>query len=218
MAYNGPLNVSRETWATPKQTSLNDRAKSKGPELFAIAITEADGMPAAYRNLSVPGVLRRGFESDGMEVVITFAERTNRNSGLGAKPVSTGVQAWVLPFCWEELGARVGAILDDSRTNNGVTRFGDVCINFASMEVSRSSGEQILLTAQEFKALRFFVSNPGRVISRGELLNQAWGYDNYPCSRTVDNHVLRLRQKLEVEPSRPKHFVTVHCVGYKFVP
>jgi DNA-binding response OmpR family regulator len=85
-------------------------------------------------------------------------------------------------------------------------------------EVNRSSGEQVALTAQEFKALKFFVSNPGRVISRDELLNQAWGYDNYPCSRTVDNHVLKLRQKLEVEPSRPKHVLTMHSVGYKFLP
>jgi DNA-binding winged helix-turn-helix (wHTH) protein len=218
MAYKGPLNVSRETWATPQQTSLSDRAKSMWPELFAIAITETDGMPAADRDLSVPGALRHVFESDGMQVVITFAEQTNLNSGFRPKPVSTGVPAWVLPFSWEELVARVGAVLDYSRTNSRVTRFGDVCIDFASMEVSRSSGEQIILTAQEFKALRFFVSNPGRVISRDELLNQAWGYDNYPCSRTVDNHVLKLRQKLEVEPSSPKHFLTVHCVGYKFLP
>ena len=71
--------------------------------------------------------------------------------------------------------------------------------------------------AQEFKTLKFFLQNPGRVISRDELLNHAWGYDNYPCSRTVDNHVLRLRQKLETDPSRPVHFRTVHRVGYKFV-
>jgi len=218
MTYNASLNVSRERWATPQQTSLSDRAKSMGPELFAIAIAETKGMPAADRTVSVPGALRHVFESDGTEVVITFAKRTNHDAGFGRKPVSSGVQAWVLPFCWEELVARVGATLDNSRTNSEVTRFGDVRIDFASMEVSRSSGEPIVLRAQEFKALRFFVSNPGRVISRDELLTQAWGYDNYPCSRTVDNHVLKLRQKLEVEPSRPKHFLTVPCVGYKFLP
>lgn len=218
MAYNGPLNVSRETWATPQHNSLSDCAKSPGPDLFALAITQTDGIPAAYRDLSVPRALRHVFESDGMQVVITFRERTNLTSGFRPEPVSTRVQAWVLPFSWEELVTRVGAALDNSRTNSGVTRFGNVCVDFASMEVSRSSGEQIVLTAQEFKALRFFVSNPGRVISRCELLNQAWGYENHPCSRTVDNHVLRLRQKLEVEPSRPKHFLTVHSVGYKFLP
>jgi len=69
----------------------------------------------------------------------------------------------------------------------------------------------------EFKLLRFLVQNAGRVISRDELLNEVWGYDNYPCTRTVDNHILRLRQKLELDPARPVHFHTVHGVGYKFV-
>ncbi len=151
-------------------------------------------------------------------MVITFAQRTTVNSGVRHGQVSTAVQALASLVTWEELLARVGSALGHSRTNCAMTRFGDVRVDFASMEVSRSSGEQIILTAQEFKALKFFVLNPGRVISRDELLNRAWGYDNYPCSRTVDNHVLKLRQKLEVEPSRPKHFLTVHSVGYKFLP
>jgi DNA-binding response OmpR family regulator len=86
------------------------------------------------------------------------------------------------------------------------------------MEVSRLLGEPITLTIQEFKALKCFLLNPDRIFSRGELLNEAWGYENYPSTRTVDNHVLRLRQKLESDPARPVHFLTVHKVGYKFVP
>jgi DNA-binding response OmpR family regulator len=218
MAHNSPLNLSNETWMTSRQTSLVDRANNTRLELFAIAITEIDDSPATYPELSVPGALREVFESDGMHVVITFAKRTSLNSRLSSKPISAGVQALVLPVSWGELVARVGSVLDHSRTKSNVARFGDVCVDFSSMEVRRSSGEQVVLTAQEFKALKFFVSNPGRVISRDELLNQAWGYDNYPCSRTVDNHVLKLRQKLEIEPSRPKHFLTVHSVGYKLVP
>jgi DNA-binding response OmpR family regulator len=188
------------------------------PEIFAIAITEIGDFPATYPELPVPGGLRQVFESDGMQVVITFGKRTSLNSRLSSEPISGRVQALVLPVSWEELVARVGSVLDHSRTKSNVARFGDFRIDFSSMEVNRSSGEQVALTAQEFKALKFFVSNPGRVISRDELLNQAWGYDNYPCSRTVDNHVLKLRQKLEIEPSRPKHFLTVHSVGYKFLP
>ena len=76
----------------------------------------------------------------------------------------------------------------------------------------------VSLTAMEFKVLKFFVSNPNRVISRDQLLNEVWGYDNYPCTRTVDNHVLKLRQKLESEPADPVHFRTFHGIGYKFVP
>ena len=219
MAYNSPLNLSGETWVTPNHhESPSDPARNARPELFAIAIPEVDRIPAAYGELSVPGALREVFESDGLQVVITFADRTNLISGFSSKSVSPAMKALVLPFSWEELVVRLGSLLDPSHPNKAVTRFGDVHINFSSMEVRRSSGEQILLTAQEFKALRFFVSNPGRVISRDELLNRAWGYDNYPCSRTVDNHVLKLRQKLEIEPSRPKHFLTIHSVGYKFLP
>jgi DNA-binding response OmpR family regulator len=85
------------------------------------------------------------------------------------------------------------------------------------MEVLRSN-RPVSLTAMEFKVLKFFVLNPRRAISRDALLNQVWGYNNYPYSRTVDNHIMRLRQKLEADGSRPVHFQTVHGVGYKFIP
>jgi DNA-binding response OmpR family regulator len=219
MAYTSPLNLSGETWVMPNQANPTDRAVNVRPELFAIALTEIGGIPAAFPDRSVPGALREVFESDGLQVVITFAEMTDPNPRFRSKSVSTAMQALVLPFSWEELVARVTSLVHRKTANLGnMARFGNVCIDFSSMEVSRSSGEQIPMTAQEFKALRFFVLNPGRAISRGELLNQAWGYDNYPCSRTVDSHVLKLRQKLEVEPSHPKHFLTVRSVGYKFLP
>ena len=79
-------------------------------------------------------------------------------------------------------------------------------------------GEPVMLTALEFKTLKYLAQNARRVISRDELLNEVWGYENYPCTRTVDNHILRLRQKLEKNPSRPVHFRTVHGAGYKFLP
>jgi DNA-binding response OmpR family regulator len=84
------------------------------------------------------------------------------------------------------------------------------------MEVARR-GEPVVLTAQEFKTLKFFVQNAERVITRDELLNEVWGYHNYPTTRTVDNHILKLRQKLEDDPANPIHFRTVHGVGYKFL-
>ena len=79
-------------------------------------------------------------------------------------------------------------------------------------------GKLVTLTSKEFKALAYFIKNPRKVISRDELLNQVWGYECYPCTRTVDNHILHLRRKLENEPTSPKHFQTVHGVGYKFLP
>ena len=93
---------------------------------------------------------------------------------------------------------------------------GETTIDFTSMEASRQ-GKAISFTAQEFKLLRFFAGSPGRVFSREELLNQVWGYENYPTTRTVDNHILRLRQKLETDPAHPRFFLTVHGAGYKFM-
>jgi DNA-binding response OmpR family regulator len=85
------------------------------------------------------------------------------------------------------------------------------------MEVRRA-GKPLVLTALEFKLLRYLLLNPERVISRDELLNEVWGFDNYPCTRTVDTHMWRLRQKLESDPANPDHFHTVHAMGYKFLP
>src|SRR5215813_9356633 len=97
-----------------------------------------------------------------------------------------------------------------------ILTFGDARVDFTSMEATRA-GKSITLTTQEFKLLKYLASSPGRVISREELLNEVWGYQNYPSTRTVDNHILRLRQKLERDPANPVHFRTVHGVGYKFV-
>jgi DNA-binding response OmpR family regulator len=95
--------------------------------------------------------------------------------------------------------------------------FGDVRVNFSSMEATRKD-QPVMLTAMEFKTLKYLAQNTRRVISRNEFLNEVWGYENYPSTRTVDNHILRLRQKLERDPSRPIHFRTVHSAGYKFLP
>jgi DNA-binding response OmpR family regulator len=95
--------------------------------------------------------------------------------------------------------------------------FGEVKGCFSTMEIHRN-GRPVILTCKEFKTLVYLMKNPRRVISRDELLNEVWGYENYPCTRTVDNHILKLRKKLETEPARPKHFHTVHSSGYKFLP
>jgi DNA-binding response OmpR family regulator len=99
----------------------------------------------------------------------------------------------------------------------GESAFGDVRINFPEMTAHRK-GNPVALTNMEFKTLRYLIQNARLVISRDQLLNEVWGYENYPCTRTVDNHILRLRRKLEQDPSQPIHFVTVHGVGYKFLP
>jgi len=122
------------------------------------------------------------------------------------------------PFSPRELLARVRAALrHTSRTANvSLVSFDGISVDFKKMEFQRD-GKVVVLTAQEFKTLQFLVQNADRVISRDELLNEVWGYQNYPSTRTVDNHILKLRQKLERDPASPVHFRTVHGMGYKFV-
>jgi len=122
------------------------------------------------------------------------------------------------PFSPRELLARVRAALrHNTRTAEvQVVSFDGISVDFRKMEVKRD-GKPVVLTAQEFKTFQFLVQNADRVISRDELLNEVWGYQNYPSTRTVDNHILKLRQKLERDPSSPVHFRTVHGMGYKFV-
>jgi DNA-binding response OmpR family regulator len=123
------------------------------------------------------------------------------------------------PFSPRELLARVQAALRRSTLVNagGTLGFDDVSVSFSKIEVTRG-GQPVLLTPHEFRALKFMMWNAERVISREELLSEVWGYQNYPATRTVDNHILHLRQKLEKDPAYPVHFRTVHGAGYKFVP
>ena len=122
------------------------------------------------------------------------------------------------PFSPRELLARVQAAIRRSQRSvrTHLTSFGDVTVDFQRMEVQRK-GKPVTMTAQEFKLLRFFLANSERVVSREELLNDVWGYNFYPSTRTVDNQILKLRQKLETDPTNPQYFRTVHGAGYKFV-
>ena len=134
------------------------------------------------------------------------------------------------PFSPKELLARVrramrrgslspaAALKSVSETvQHELLEFGNVRIDFTSMEATRA-GKKLAFTAQEFKLLRFLATSPDAVISREKLLNEVWGYENYPTTRTVDNHILRLRQKLEPNPGSPRYFLTTHGSGYKFTP
>ncbi len=96
-----------------------------------------------------------------------------------------------------------------------ILTFGDAYIDFTSMAAKRA-GKAVTLTTQEFKLLKYLAASVDRVVSREELLNEVWGYQNYPSTRTVDNYVLRLRQKLEPDPGSPRFLLTMHGAGYKF--
>jgi DNA-binding response OmpR family regulator len=128
------------------------------------------------------------------------------------------------PFSVRELMARVRALLRRSQVGSEGSpglpddlHFGGMDIDFRSYE-ARRNGEPVEMTRKEFAILRFLASRAGDVVTRDDLLNEVWGYESYPSSRTVDNHVAGLRAKLERDSSQPEHIKTVHGVGYKFVP
>lgn len=123
------------------------------------------------------------------------------------------------PFSPRELTARVQAAIRRQRKPAGSTsfRFADCELDFKSM-TARRGGALVVLTAHEFKLLKYFTDNLDRVLTRELLLNEVWGYNSYPTTRTVDNQILKLRQKLEPDPANPKHLLTIYGAGYKFVP
>jgi DNA-binding response OmpR family regulator len=123
------------------------------------------------------------------------------------------------PFSPRELLARAQAALRrvEQHTPDAPVRFGDCEVDLAGMVVRKQS-QTVNLTAHEFKLLRYFLENSERVISRAELLTDVWGYNHYPTTRSVDNQILKLRQKLESDPANPRFFLTVHGAGYKFHP
>jgi DNA-binding response OmpR family regulator len=134
--------------------------------------------------------------------------------------LETGADDYVTkPFSPRELLARVQAAIrrNKKKAETLPLSFGGVNVDFITMETHKD-GQLVPLTAHEFKLLRFFLDNPGRAVGRDELLAGVWGLSFHLTTRTVDNQILKLRQKLETDPANPVHFRTVHGVGYKFVP
>jgi DNA-binding response OmpR family regulator len=123
------------------------------------------------------------------------------------------------PFSIRELLARVKAVLRRSKTapkEQEKYSFGEVEVNLKSCQVSRS-GKELEFSSKEFELLKYFLFHPGEALSRDRLLEDVWGYDRFPTTRTVDAHIVRLRQKVEPKPEEPRFILTVHGTGYKFV-
>ena len=139
----------------------------------------------------------------------------NRTTQRFLNDAATGIVCLTLKDLVAHLKQELGPTTVAKR--NDLVEFGDVRVDLTSHEVWRSN-RPLRLSAMEFKMLRFFVANPLRVISRDEFLNEVWGYNNYPCTRTVDNHVLRLRRRVEPDPANPIYFQTVSGFGYRFAP
>ena len=121
------------------------------------------------------------------------------------------------PFGLRELLARIRAVLrrPGPRQKGAEFAFGDVRVHLRRRQVFKA-GREVRLTRKEFDLLCYLIEHRGDVITRDRLLDEVWGYDRFPTTRTVDTHILRLRQKFEDDPERPRFILTVHGQGYRF--
>ena len=184
-------------------------ALSQSPDLMLVDL-RLPGMPG----LEVCRKLRQAQVKTPIIVLSAVADEMNKVLLL-----EIGADDYIVkPFGSRELLARIRAVLRRSSQERAkVIHFGEVEIDLARRAVSfKNLG--VRLTPAEYNLLCFFVQNPDRVLSRDVILNSVWGYTSYPNTRTVDVHVVRLRQKLEPEPTIPKYFITVHGIGYRFLP
>lgn len=188
-------------------------ARADNPDLIIL-----DVMLPKMTGLEVCKSLR----SDGRSVPIIMltARGQEIDKVLGLK---LGADDYVTkPFSFMELIARAEAVLRRTGSSSGAGpiggthTFGDVVIDFERHEVHKGD-VNIDLSPREFQLLTFFIENAGRVVSREELLDNVWGYETIPFTRTVDTHIAKLRKKIEKNASDPDHIITVHRLGYKFV-
>jgi DNA-binding response OmpR family regulator len=181
-------------------------------------------LSAVVLDLVLPNIFGRDLckimkaEQPGLPVIVVSAISEVADKVL---MLELGADDYVTkPFSPRELMARMQAALRRPQKQIATTAtycFGDCEIDFAKMS-ARRAGKPITLTAHEFKLLKYFVQNAERVLSREELLNEVWGYNSYPTTRTVDNQILKLRQKLEKDMADPQYLQTVYGAGYRFVP
>lgn len=169
-------------------------------------------------NVSGIDVCKR-LRSHGNEVPIIMltARGQELDKVLGLK---AGADDYVTkPFSFMELAARVEALLRRSskrRSNVDIYEFGNVMLDFQMFSATKN-GEPIDLSPREFDIMKYFIEHRGDVVTRDRLLDAVWGYDSFPLTRTVDMHIAKLRHKIEDTPGNPRHIITVHRSGYKFV-
>jgi two-component system alkaline phosphatase synthesis response regulator PhoP len=187
------------------------QATSQHPDIVVL-----DVMLPKLSGLDVCRNLRaKGFAAP---ILMLTARRREIDTVVG---LEVGADDYVTkPFGIRELVARVKAHLRRaSRVHPALLTYGfaDVDLDFRRYE-ARKAGRVLDLSPREFEMLKYLIQRQGETVTREELLDQVWGYDQFPITRTVDNHVAKLRQKIEDHPADPEHIITVHRVGYRFVP
>jgi DNA-binding response OmpR family regulator len=208
------LNLSGEgfdvDWAINGKEGLR-KAIEEVPDLIIldIMLPEMDGLEVCrkirQKNIGIPIIMltAKGEEIDkvvGLEI--------------GADDYMTK------PFSIRELLARIKAQLRHNERNEKAVpkaySFGDIEIDFAQFKV-RCKGKELNFTSIEMEVIKYFISHRGEVISRNDLLDKIWGYERFPTTRTIDNHILKLRKKIEKDPSHPKYILSVYGGGYRFI-
>ena len=184
----------------------------------AVDIVILDVMLPKMSGLDVCRRLRQNGNNVPIIMLTARGQEIDRVVGL-----RSGADDYVTkPFSFLELLARVEAVLRRAsggrNGDGGLDRYvlGRVTLDFKRLEARRDK-EEVELTPREFGLLRFFICHEGEVLSRDKLLDAVWGYAGSPLTRTVDTHIAKLRKKIEENPNDPRHIVTVHRVGYKFV-
>lgn len=153
----------------------------------------------------------------GMPIIMLTARGQEMDKVRGLR---LGADDYVTkPFSFVELMARVEAVLrraSKPAEKIEIYRFGDITLDFKRVRATK--GEEALeLSPREFDIMRYFIEHRGEVVTRDQLLDAVWGYQNFPFTRTVDMHIAKLRKKIEDTPSEPRYIITVHRIGYKFV-
>ena len=164
-------------------------------------------------------VLKRAREKGvGTPVIMLTAKGEEIDKVLG---LELGADDYMTkPFSLRELLARVKAILrraESALPGGAVMRLGPFEADFSTYAATRG-GEQVPMTPREFELLKFLWDHRNRTVSRDQLLTNVWGYDDSISTRTIDNFILKLRQKIEADPSHPRHLITIHGTGYKLIP
>jgi DNA-binding response OmpR family regulator len=173
-----------------------------------------DVMLPRKSGLDVCQELRRNGSSTPIIMLTARGQEIDKIVGL-----KLGADDYVTkPFSFMELLARVEAVLRRVMRNETGDEyaFGDITLDFRTYQATKA-GFPLDLTPREFRILHYFIEHTGEVVSRDALLNHVWGYDSSAFTRTVDTHMARLRQKIEDIAAEPKHLITVHRVGYKFI-
>jgi DNA-binding response OmpR family regulator len=211
------------------RTGLNETFTAEGYSVIeadtgtkGFEIASKDNFDLIILDLILPGKdgieICKDLRSDGVKtpIIMVTSRKEEIDKILG---LEIGADDYVTkPFSIRELIARVKALIRRSTYEPGdieQVAFANLKIDFKKQEMFKGLNS-VKLSSTEYRILHYFIDHEGQVISRDKFLDEVWGYDSYPTTRTVDNYILSLRKKIEDDPANPKHLLTVHKVGYKF--